>query len=406
MAYKTGTATDYRDLLRILRRFITGRAQPATPSYTGTGNGQLTAVEPGIGAPSETWTLTCTAAAANAGTFSVTGSVSGAQAAATVGVAYSTSLIAFTLTDGAADFQVGDQFTVAVTASSIPSGERWAQLRWDEQSTTQELLAQGPGLAASDEIFIGIRSSQNTGIPNYLWECMGHTGYVAGNDFYNQPGKILSGSYPGLILGNGALTYWLVASGRRVVLVAKAGAVYEALYLGFMLPYATPGQYPYPMFVGGSMRKATTKTPSDTTADHRHFISPGSGESAGYNSTDTQARLRAPDGRWATFIHAYGSANNDYSDNAAATLFPYNWEKCSLAREAIDGATYPLTPIVLMEKLSGAAKNLWGELDGCYHVSGFNNAAENLVTVSGQDYLVVQNVFRTGVADFWALKLA
>ena len=35
-----------------------------------------------------------------------------------------------------------------------------------------------------------------------------------------------------------------------------------------------------------------------------------------------------------------------------------------------------------------------------------NNAAENLITVGGVDHLVVQNVYRTSVRDYWALRLS
>jgi hypothetical protein len=47
-----------------------------------------------------------------------------------------------------------------------------------------------------------------------------------------------------------------------------------------------------------------------------------------------------------------------------------------------------------------------GELDGAYFIPGFGQAAENIVTISGQDYLVVQNIFRTTSDAYWALKLA
>ena len=45
-------------------------------------------------------------------------------------------------------------------------------------------------------------------------------------------------------------------------------------------------------------------------------------------------------------------------------------------------------------------------MDGCYAVPGFNNTAENIISINGIDHLVVQEVFRTGYSDYWALKLA
>lgn len=73
----------------------------------------------------ETWTLTCIAAIANSGLFSVVGSVTGARGVATVGSSYtsnvitpSNSEIGFLISDGATDFAVGDTFTIATTAKS------------------------------------------------------------------------------------------------------------------------------------------------------------------------------------------------------------------------------------------------------------------------------------------------
>lgn len=91
----------------------------STPVKTGTGNGTMSAVTSDASAPVETWTVTCTAAAANGGTFSVVGSVSGAKASATVGVAYDNGLVGFTINDGATDFIVGDKFEFTTAAPSL-----------------------------------------------------------------------------------------------------------------------------------------------------------------------------------------------------------------------------------------------------------------------------------------------
>lgn len=88
------------------------------------GNGTVTSIGVTDGfTKTETWTLTCIAAIANSGLFSVSGSVTGARGVATVGSAYSSnnlvpanSEIYFTINDGATDFSVGDVFTIATTA--------------------------------------------------------------------------------------------------------------------------------------------------------------------------------------------------------------------------------------------------------------------------------------------------
>lgn len=87
--------------------------------YAGTGNGTMTGLTVSTTAPAEVWTVKLKTAAANGGTFSVTGSVSGAAADAVVGVAYNNGSIAFTINDGATDFILNDTFTVTVTGAPV-----------------------------------------------------------------------------------------------------------------------------------------------------------------------------------------------------------------------------------------------------------------------------------------------
>lgn len=83
------------------------------------GNGTVTGVSVFSGVTkTETITLTCIHAAANAGIFEVSGSLSGPLGNATVGVGFSSAVIAFTINDGATDFAAGDTFTIATTAAN------------------------------------------------------------------------------------------------------------------------------------------------------------------------------------------------------------------------------------------------------------------------------------------------
>jgi len=69
-------------------------------------------------APTETWTVECTAAGPPA-VFSVVGSVSGAKADATAEVAYDNGLVAFTITASGAAFVVGDDFAFTVEKADL-----------------------------------------------------------------------------------------------------------------------------------------------------------------------------------------------------------------------------------------------------------------------------------------------
>lgn len=101
---------------------VVGKVTKSTPTTgtagTNTGNGTCTSVTAGKQAKLGTYTLTCTAAATNGGTFKVVSPDGDALANATVGTAYTSEQLNFTLNDGATDFAVGDSFTIAVAAGS------------------------------------------------------------------------------------------------------------------------------------------------------------------------------------------------------------------------------------------------------------------------------------------------
>lgn len=80
-----------------------------------TGNGTMGAVTVTSPAQVGVYTLTITAAAANAGSFSVTAPDGTVIGTGTVAVAFSAGGLAFTLADGATDFAVNDTFTITVT---------------------------------------------------------------------------------------------------------------------------------------------------------------------------------------------------------------------------------------------------------------------------------------------------
>jgi hypothetical protein len=67
------------------------------------------------------------------------------------------------------------------------------------------------------------------------------------------------------------------------------------------------------------------------------------------------------------------------------------------------GGQYSILPITAVQK--NPNDQSYGILDGCYRCQGFNNAAENTITIDGVPHLVVQNVFRSTIGEYWALKL-
>lgn len=142
-AFRVGVAANHLDLLLQVVELLAGHATPSSVSYTGTGDGDLVELRATPAGVTETWTITCTAAATNGGTFSVVGSVSGAQADAGVGIPYENSFISFLIRDGATDFQVGDEFSFTTTIGAMGASERWDVLRYtgvDQIAASSELV--------------------------------------------------------------------------------------------------------------------------------------------------------------------------------------------------------------------------------------------------------------------------
>lgn len=403
MAVEIDTATGQGDFYRRLYHFLLGYGRTGTVSYTGTGNGILTkgtatsytllnsgATQATV---TETWTVTCTAAVADGGTFSVVGSVSGAQANATVGVAYDNGKVLFTIADGTTDFIVGDQFTFTSTRGAMAAeGCAWTHMGLD---TSGVRWLKAPGLTGSENIYISFRTYADSGLDTYSLAIHAATGYNAAAEFNNQPGKS-----PDVWVGlwNASMPYWFVANGQRVVFVTKVSTTYHAGYAGKILPYGTPTEYPYPVIVGGESSSHTTRW-SSVNEGFRHFTDPG--YLAEY--------LYFPSGTWRDVGNFYDSGG-EAQQATGRHVWPYSTgsidsavtTRCQELRENLDG-TYTLLPLIILANTPEAG--VFGEFDGCFYVSGSANAVENTITVAGKNYLVVQNVFRTSRSSYWALRL-
>jgi hypothetical protein len=93
----------------------TKTAADATADGGNTGDGTISAVTLGALAETGTYKIICIGAATDGGTFAVYTPAGFRLADALVGTAYAGGHLNFTISDGAADFVVGDTFTVDVT---------------------------------------------------------------------------------------------------------------------------------------------------------------------------------------------------------------------------------------------------------------------------------------------------
>lgn len=254
-------------------------------------------------------------------------------------------------------------FEMVKTIRDFAVANGWTELRYDTSTDNHELILQGVGYSGTEEIFIGFNTYHNVASDYYNLVCAAFTGYVAGNTFYTQPGIL----YHGVPCHNQRVDFWLTLNPQRIALAMKVGIpVYEFCYVGKFLPYATPSQYPYPMCSAGPLSGNPATRFSDT-AHNFPFL----------NSSVMNCRFT--DGSWLSCVSMPWYENIKLRDT---------------------NGVYSLIPAVIFN-----GNNVLGQLDGIAHITGFDNAVENTMTINGETWIVIQNVWRTGFNDYVAMRL-
>lgn len=278
---------------------------------------------------------------------------------------------------------------------ALANANGWTTMRYDtSNAASHELILRGEGLSGTEQIFVGFRCYQNDFADYYNIAVAGFTGYVAGNTWEAQPGFLQSG----VPAHNQRIDYWLIVNAQRIAIGMKVGTpVYESAYVGKILPYARPGEFPYPLCVAGMLNGAAATRYSDTS----HTMA--------FKGNRPNLRLRWLDGTWKQpLVHPW---NNAWVGGSSAQLRDTNGQ-------------YPIMPVVLCE----AVPNIFGELDGIGYVSNFNNIVESVVQVGGTPvvdnpawtaqeraeaivlaggvpWVCLQDVARTSFSDYFAMRL-
>lgn len=378
MAWIKAQASDYKDCLEQVKDFCikATAAGAVTPGGGNTGDGTVYGASATANSVAETWTLTCTTGGTN-GTaiFSVSGSVSGAQASATAGVPYSIDEVSFIITAGAVDFVSSDSFTFAIASSTA----EWVVDRWDtdyDGSGGYELIMHGIG-DTSDEIYVGYNTKTDSST-YWNWLITGLTGYVDANPMPTQPGY-----YPYYdCMNNAPFYFYCIMTSRHVKVIANVDASYDcSSYVGFLLPHATPSQWDYPMFCGGSTDDAN-QVINGTEDDHTCY--------------------------WSAYSDEWSGAVLDISTWREINRFsPRHYGKFEQWRPgAIDNEMrlYPAVPI------HEASNNVYGTLEGVYYPtpyvpSGGLLTTGDVVITDDVTALCFKDVHRAGAGNVIAMDL-
>lgn len=295
----------------------------------------------------------------------------------------------------------------------------------------KELILEGVGSGA-DQVFVGMRTEQHDPSGSRYWNLAGFTGYQAASTFDTQPSR----STVGALFTNSlaSQTYWFFANGRRIIVIARIGSSYLSCHLGWINPFATAIQYPYPMAIIGCS-STSIRLPSETGISLSGIVDP-----IGHTSSAVgPAFIRDPGGSWKIIKNSEeigGGARNYTSDlnlfpagsvdNGGAGFNPQDFSGGAYTTRTfvpvtgspgtvtIRHAQIPdspnhrsiLFPTMIVERTP--VQQAYGELADVYWVSTLGNVtnlvAEDLI-VSGTDrYIVFQQANRSDLHAHFAVK--
>jgi len=290
-------------------------------------------------------------------------------------------------------------------AALVAAGQNWSVLYGPASgaitSNSQDVLLKGPGNGGTDEVLVALFPNANPAGDTYNLGISGLASYSpSAGAPVDQPGRLISRQ---MHLWNQAMPYWIVANGRRFIIVVRVTTVYQSAYAGFILPYHLPTTWAYPMYVGASTRNQSARY-SLVSGYHGSFFSPGASQNIGTVGANVDlcgAALRLPDGVWTPICNKF--EQNGDTNFAGSCVAPWNqyWYNSTI-RDALDGS-----PVLVPAEISLVAPypaNM-GALEGVYFIPGYGTGAENIVTVNGVQHLVVQNAYRTANGEYAAIAL-
>jgi len=323
-----------------------------------------------------------------------------------------------------------DQFVTFVTdtAAQQPAGtpgpgmgptEAWTVRANTTSGFTVDgnVYLEAPGISGTEEIFMNIGTLSDVGNQYFLWRLQGATEYnsviqAAGDDIDAQPGaiNIFESSTlrnPRFLLDDDSFDFTIVANGRRAFIKATIGTSIETMFIGYLVPYANPTEYPVPLFIGGSHN--TDAATTTTSIDH---IWPFYDLTAS-TADGSSAYLRGTDGVWYRLRKTAG-VMEDKGEETEETLLMHPPSFQDDTGDVIytnetptpEHIKWPLTAVINQGGGPGTPQfQPMGILDGVFWTPGFNLNTDDLLQDGGIDFEVFENITRKGYRDFCCVKL-
>jgi hypothetical protein len=240
-------------------------------------------------------------------------------------------------------------------------------------------------------------------------------------------------------LGSTTFDYWISVTPFRIMGVCKVGSAYPNFHLGFLDPFATSSEHPYPLWICGCTDKYDLKF-NETLVNYSGLTDP-IGDSTVFPSAGVSF-MRMPDGSWVNFLNSYesgspsfrtkiqtavvqpcgtqyglegsgsgaipdGSPNRWYVDWPWSYLIPNSGNPgaptYTLRPTPTDSGARLLFPAQLV--ITYPTRAFVGQVDGLYwfHAAG-TVTAEQTISIGSDIYRVFQNCNRSDDFTFLCIK--
>jgi len=385
MATETGTATDYRDLLQKLKLFLTGES-----------------VSP-IGSNGLNWVVEEERSASTSPLSSI---------------------------------PQGDADELMQTASN------------NNQDHDQIIFRSTGGTSPEQPCYFGIQTYGLSTTGYFNWQIRGLTGFASSSPQYvslaDQPGRSPPAFLP---LQNTTMTYWFIANNRRVMGCVKTGTAYHSFYIGFINPFATNAEYPYPMCVAATAHTEATIFSSNGITVSSAILA-GGGDSDQtlpvqgdlYPAMEASGFVRFTDGNWYGIKSFSTTGSTETAINGTGPGVIHVWPASSPTSSIVpDGllitetnsfsldfrSTTPggtpekqiiqtlgsptFTTLWPLTLYNHNASQLLGEYDGCYWAPGAGGlTSEDTIVDFGESpevtHIVFQNTHKTDAWQYLAMR--
>jgi len=189
--------------------------------------------------------------------------------------------------------------------------------------------------------------------------------------------------HPNMPLNNDNMYYWIFSNKRRIIIIVRvAASIYVSGYLGGCKALASPSNFPKPYCV---IAPTHGNVSFASTSNNFRFI-------IHLNSSQIYYSAMAFD------------EDSNFLYNKNLTLLPkYNFMDVGELKKTKENKLV-LYPVYFYDYLA-IPKKSYSVLDGVFFVPGINLASEDIIEIGGDDYLIIQNIFRTSYQDYMAIKM-